>query len=178
MRFELTVPCGTPVFKTGALDHYATPPYIEDNTLFIRYAQRVKYLGIDYGTRRIGVAVSDDTGSVAFPLTVVPSDGDALSHIATLAKENNAETIIVGESFNFKDEPNEVMEDIEQFKKDIAELTQLPVEYERELFTSAQAARQFAPDGSRKEMPSQEKLDASAAALILQGYLDRTRKTS
>ena len=69
------------------------------------------------------------------------------------------------------------MEDIEQFKKDIAELTGLPVEYERELFTSSMAARQFTPDGSRKENPSQEKLDASAAALILQGYLDRNRKT-
>ncbi len=138
----------------------------------------MKYLGIDYGTKRIGLAVSDDTGTVAFPLTVVASDRDALSRVAALAKENNAETIVLGESFDFKGEPNDVMEDIEQFKNDIAELSGLPVDYERELFTSAQAARQFEPDGSRKGMPSQEKLDASAAALILQGYLDRKRKTS
>jgi len=138
----------------------------------------VKYLGIDYGTKRIGVAVSDDTGSVAFPLTTVASDREALSRVAALAKENNVETIVLGESRDFKGEPNPVMEDIEQFKKDIAELSGLPVEYEQELFTSSMAARQFAPDGSRKENPSQEKLDASAAALILQGYLDRNRKTS
>jgi RNase H-fold protein (predicted Holliday junction resolvase) len=67
------------------------------------------------------------------------------------------------------------MEDIEQFKTDLAELTGLTVEYEPELFSSAAAAWQYTPDGSRKQNPSQEKLDAAAAALILQSYLDRKR---
>ncbi|HVV38754.1 MAG TPA: Holliday junction resolvase RuvX [Candidatus Paceibacterota bacterium] len=145
----------------------------------------MKCLGIDYGTKRIGVAVSDDTGSVAFPLTTIASDRGALDATIALIKENNVETIVIGESRNFQNEPNPVMEDIEQFKNDIAELTGLPVEYEREFMTSTQAARQFTPgrlpagrQGSRKEAPSQAKLDASAAALILQGYLDRNRKTS
>ena len=84
---------------------------------------------------------------------------------------------MIGESRNFSGEKNEVMEDIEQFKKDIGELSGLPVHYEREFFTSALAARQFAPEEkSRKANPSQEKLDASAAALILQSYLDRMHK--
>ncbi len=138
----------------------------------------MKYLGIDYGTKKIGVAVSDDGGTVAFPLTTLKSDRDAVGEVAALAKSREVGTIVIGESRNFQNEPNPVMEDIEQFKKDIANLTGLPVEYEREFFTSTQAARQFAPDGSRKENPSQEKLDASAAALILQGYLDRIKKTS
>jgi len=69
------------------------------------------------------------------------------------------------------------MEDIEQFKSDIAELTGLPVSYEREFFTSALAARQFAPEEkSRKANPNQDKLDASAAALILQSFLDKLKK--
>ena len=83
----------------------------------------------------------------------------------------------MGESRNFAGEKNEVMEDIEQFKQDIGELAGVSVHYEREFFTSAMAARQFAPEeGSRKANPSQEKLDASAAALILQSYLDRLKK--
>jgi putative Holliday junction resolvase len=135
----------------------------------------MKYLGIDYGTKRIGVAVSDDTGSLAFPLTVVASGPKALEEVANIARVNNVEMIIIGESLNFKNEPNEVMEDIEQFKADIGELTTLPVEYQRELMTSMEAARQFAPDGSRKKNPSQEKLDAAAAALILQSYLDKKK---
>ncbi len=144
----------------------------------------MKYLGIDYGTKRIGVAVSDDTGSIAFPLTTLKSDREALVRVAALVQENKVEKIVIGESKNFQNEPNEVMEDIEQFKKDIAELTQLEAVYEPELFSSAQAARQYTPDvspgglrprGSRKANPSQEKLDAAAAALILQSYLDRGR---
>jgi putative Holliday junction resolvase len=135
----------------------------------------MKYLGLDYGTKRIGVAVSDDTGSIAFPLTVVESGPKALEEVADIARVNNVEVIVMGESLNFKNEKNEVMEDIEQFKADIAELTQLPVEFEKEFFSSAQAARQFTPDGSRKKNPSQDKLDAAAAALILQGYLDKKK---
>lgn len=135
----------------------------------------MKYLGIDYGTKRIGVAVSDDTGSIAFPLAIVDAGPQALEEVANIARVNNVEAIVIGESLNFKDEKNPVMEDIEQFKSDIAELSGLPVEYQREFFTSAEAARQFAPDGSRKKNPSQEKLDAAAAALILQGYLDKKK---
>jgi putative Holliday junction resolvase len=136
----------------------------------------MKFLGIDYGTKRIGVAVSDDTATLAFPLTTVLAGPGALSHIDKLVKENAVETIVIGESRDFAGKPNTVMEDIEQFKKDLQELTQLPVVYEQEFFSSSAAARQFTPDASRKENPSQEKLDASAAALILQSYLDRTRK--
>ena len=135
----------------------------------------MKSLGIDYGTKRIGVAVSDDTGSIAFPLTVVAAGPKALEEVANIVRVNNVEQIILGESLNFKNEPNEVMEDIEQFKIDIGELANVPVIYEKEFMSSAMAARQFAPDGSRKKNPSQEKLDAAAAALILQSYLDKQK---
>ena len=135
----------------------------------------MKYIGIDYGTKKIGVAVSDDTGTLAFPLVTVAAGPTALQTIATLIKDNGVGKIVLGESHNFKNEPNAVMEDIQQFEKDIAELSGLDVVYEREFFTSTEAARQFAPDGSRKEMPSQEKLDASAAAIILQSYLDKQK---
>ncbi len=136
----------------------------------------MRLLGIDYGTKRIGVAVSDEDGRVAFPLGVVEAGSSALSEIAALAKENDVEGVVIGESRNLAGEPNPVMEDIEQFKKDIGELTGLTVVYEREFFTSALAARQFAPEEkSRKANPSHENLDASAAALILQSYLDRMK---
>ena len=135
----------------------------------------MKYLGIDYGLRRIGVAVSDDTGALAFPLTTVPANPEALQTVHALVKENRVEKIILGESRNFKNEPNSVMEDIELFKKDLEEVSGLPVEYQQEFMTSMEAARQYEPDGSRKANPSQEKLDAAAAALILQSYLDRAR---
>jgi putative holliday junction resolvase len=133
----------------------------------------MKYIGIDYGTKRIGVARSDESGTLAFPLTTIAAGPNALALVAALANKESAHKIIIGESRDFKNEPNVVQEDIEQFKSDLAELTGLPVEYQNELFSSAQAARQFAPEEkSRKENPSQAQLDASAAALILQSYLD------
>jgi putative holliday junction resolvase len=133
----------------------------------------MKYLGIDYGTKRIGIATSDDEGRVAFPLTVVDAGPEALSQIVELAKKNNVQKVVIGESQTLGGEANAVQEDIGQFKKDIAELSGLPVEYEREFFTSSLAARQFTPDGSRKENPEHKNLDASAAALLLQSYLDK-----
>lgn len=137
----------------------------------------MKYIGIDYGTKKIGIAFSDENGSIAFPHAVIPAGRDALSAVAALITEKGAGKIVVGESRNFSGEKNEVMEDIEQFVRDLEQLTALPVAYEREFFTSALAARQFAPEEkSRKANPSQDTLDASAAALILQSYLDRNKK--
>ena len=135
----------------------------------------MKYLGVDYGTKRIGLAVSDDTGSMAFPLTTIEAGKEALSKVAEEVQKNNIEKIVIGESRNFQNEPNDVMEDIEQFKKDLAGLSGKEVVYEQEFMSSAAAARQYAPDGSRKQNPSQAKLDAAAAALILQSYLDRAK---
>lgn len=122
----------------------------------------MKLLGIDYGTKRIGIAVSDDGGRMAFPLTTVLAGPKALAEVGDLIKKNNVEGIVIGESRNFKNEPNVVQEDIDRFKKDIEELTKLPVHYQLEFMTSAQAAR----EGESKQ------LDASAAALILQQYID------
>ena len=136
----------------------------------------MKYLGIDYGTKRIGLALSDDDGRVAFPHSVIKAGPQALSEVHALIEERGVGTVVLGESRDFSGERNAVMEDIELFKKDLEELANVPVHYEQELFTSAQAARQFAPEeGSRKQNPSQEMLDASAAALILQSYLDRQK---
>jgi putative Holliday junction resolvase len=136
----------------------------------------MKYLGIDYGTKRIGLATSDGGGSMAFPYSTVKAGRGALSDIDGVIKKEGIDKIVLGESRDFKGEPNAVMEDIAEFKKDLEELTGLTVEFEAEFLSSAAAARQFDGDFGRKDKPSQEKLDASAAAVILQSYLDRHKK--
>jgi len=136
----------------------------------------MKYLGIDYGTKRIGLACSDTGGTVAFPHGTVKAGPQALSEINSIIQKEGVEKIIIGESRNFKGEPNAVMEDITEFKKDLEELSGLPAEYEAEFLSSAGAARQYEGDFGRKSAPSQDKLDASAAAVILQSYLDRHSK--
>ena len=147
----------------------------------------MKYLGIDYGTKRIGLATGSSDTRVAFPHSVVPAGPLALSAIDSLCKQEGVAALVIGESRDLKGAPNAVMEDIAQFAKDLGEVTGLPIHFEQELFTSTLAARQFAPEekspsgvdrprASRKANPAHTNLDASAAALILQSFLDRLNK--
>ncbi|MES2203157.1 MAG: Holliday junction resolvase RuvX [Patescibacteria group bacterium] len=133
----------------------------------------MKYIGIDYGTKRIGVAVSNEDGTMAFPLSTISAGPHALSEVHTLIQNNKAEGVVIGESKNLHNEPNAVQEDIEQFKKDLEELSGLPVAYQAEFFTTAQASRQ---GQDKRGEGGVEKSDASAAALILQSYLDTLQK--
>lgn len=134
----------------------------------------MKYLGVDFGTKRIGLALSDGEGRVAFPHAVLANTQEAMGDIAALATQEEVGQIVVGESRDFSGAPNAVQASIKEFARELGELSGIPVVFEQELFTSALAARQFAPEEkSRKANPSQEKLDAAAAALILQSYLDR-----
>jgi putative Holliday junction resolvase len=143
----------------------------------------MKFVGIDYGTKRIGVARSDEGGAVAFPLVTLAAGPHAVGEIAAIAQKEGAQKIILGESHNFKGEANKIMEDIEQFKKDLEEVAGISVVYEAEFLSSAAAARQY-HDYSQPRRPervgaptkaSESKLDASAAAVILQSYLDRIK---
>lgn len=136
----------------------------------------MKYLGIDYGTKRIGVAVSDESSTLAFPLGVVPAGKDALKEVCDIARENGVEEVVMGESKDYSGIANPVMKEVEKFKAAL-EAEGFEVVYEPEYMSSMAAARQFAPEEkSRKANPNQELLDASAAALILQNFLDRRRK--
>lgn len=133
----------------------------------------MKYLGIDYGTKRIGLAQSDESGTIAFPLSTIEAGKRAAEEVAAIAKDNRIETIVIGESRDFSGGPNAVMQEIEQFKQALAETSGLPVAYEPEFMTTAQAGRM---GQDKRGEGGVEKNDASAAALILQGYLDRTKE--
>lgn len=136
----------------------------------------MKYLGIDYGTKTIGLATGSDETRVAFPHSTVPAGPEALDAIEALCQAEGIGAVVVGESRDLAGAPNPVMAHIERFAQELSARTGLQVHFEREFFTSALAARQFAPEeGSRKQHPAHAKLDASAAALILQSFLDRQK---
>ena len=148
----------------------------------------MRLLGIDYGAKRIGVALSDEKGKMAFPHSVIANIGaeKALVNIKKICGENSVGKIALGKSLNYKGEPNPIMAKIESFKAGLEKETGLPVVYENETLTSAEARRPM--DGWRKRPPvlskrkspekerrAKMKIDASAAALILQNYLDKNR---
>ena len=122
------------------------------------------FLGIDYGTKRVGIAVSDARGRLAFPKKVVPQSPMLVDVVALYADEEGACGIIIGESRYLSGAPNAIFEDIHRFGDAVTIRTGLPVVYELEYWTSQEA---------RRTQGMTNMNDASAAALILQRYLDK-----
>lgn len=129
----------------------------------------MKMLGIDYGTKKIGFAISDEDGRIAFPRSVLKNDAGVLSFIKKLIQEEKIETIVLGESLDYSGKPNLIMEKISVFKNLLEKETNLSVIFESEFLSSKQA---------RNIHDSGELNDASAAAIILQSYLDKLKNKS
>ncbi len=142
----------------------------------------MRYLGIDYGTKRIGLALSDIEGKMAFPHKVILAEDDVIAVIVKICNEENAREIIIGESKNLNGEPNPVMKKIEVFKTALEKIAGLPVHFEPEFMTSSQAERRGeekrdenrkSGEPTRQVKTKNDMLDASAATIILQSYLDK-----
>jgi putative transcription antitermination factor YqgF len=129
----------------------------------------MKYIGIDYGTKKTGIAFSDDAGTMGFPHSVRPTDPRLLDDLALLMREKGVEAAVIGHSMNLAGEENAVASEARAFADDLKARTGIEVHFESELFTT-QAARRM-PDGTR--MPGSPDVDASAAALILTSFLER-----
>jgi putative Holliday junction resolvase len=125
----------------------------------------MKYLGIDFGEKRVGIAVSDDSGKIAFPSVVLANDQNLLKNIVDLCMQNSVETVVMGESRDYQGQINPIMWKIEGFKKQL-ETMGFKVIFEPEFMTSVQASQ---ITGENKM------LDASAAAIILQSYLNKSK---
>jgi putative Holliday junction resolvase len=123
----------------------------------------MRYMGIDYGTKRVGIAISDEGGEFALPFIVLNNSKDLVKEIVSIAKENKIEEIIMGESKDYKGKPNAIMPQVLNLKKDL-EKKKLTVTLEPEFMTSENAER---------FQGKHDMLDASAAALILQSFLDK-----
>lgn len=140
-----------------------------------------RFMGIDYGTKRIGVAISDENSTLAFPKEIVLNDSNTFKKIGDIIKKEKVEEIVVGESVDFSGKLNALSGRIEVFILELKERFDLPVHKQKEFLTSVEARRSAS---SKKDFnPSQAhskikqiksgRIDASAAALILQRYLDR-----
>jgi putative Holliday junction resolvase len=128
----------------------------------------MKYIGIDYGKKRIGIAVSDESGQFALPKEVFANDDKLIERICLLVKGVKAEAIIIGESKDYKGKDNLIMREINMFKEKLGAVIPISIHLEPEFMTSF-AAQRF--------QGKNEFHDASAAALILQSFLDKKSKT-
>lgn len=130
----------------------------------------MRYIGIDYGTKKTGIALSDEAGTMGFPHGVRPTDSRLLDDLALLIKEKEVGAAVIGESMNFAGGENAVAAEARSFAADLKARTGIEIHFESEMMTT-QAARRF-PDGTRME--GSPDVDAQAAALILTSFLERT----
>lgn len=129
-------------------------------------------LGIDPGSHRIGVAVSDATGTIASPLQFVATDTDVMAGLRVICDEYEITTIVIGLPISLDGSEGPSAAAARELGDEIAEKIGLPVEYRDERFTSHTAESALIKGGVRRKK-RKEKRDQVAAAVMLQGWLDR-----
>jgi len=130
-----------------------------------------KIIGIDYGSRRVGVSLSDVAKVYAFAKEILPNNEALLDTLARLAEKEEAECFVVGESDNPVGGENIIMHRVAIFSKALEVRTGLKVEQVSEAYSTAEARRPLETNEKTRKDKNMY-VDASAAAIILQKYLD------
>ena len=143
----------------------------------------MRYLGIDYGSKRVGIAISDEEGRVAFPYKILVNNLELVDSVHNICGQEEISAIVLSESYNQFGQKNKIMGSIEEFKRNIEAELGIPVYLEKEFMTTVFAREMMieATGFLKKTVNSAKKLakektgkaDATAATLILQRFLDR-----
>lgn len=138
----------------------------------------MRILAVDHGEKRIGLALSDPTGTLASPLTVLKHVSRLLdaAQVANLAAENEAGLIVIGQSFDEEGEPNLAGRRAAKFAEALREQTRIPVELFDESFSTQDARATIIELGfSRKKRAGHH--DSLAAVMILRSYIEAKRQS-
>lgn len=127
----------------------------------------MRYLGIDYGAKRVGIAMSDERGDFSYPLKVLENSETLINDLVSICKENNIGEIVVGDSKNFAQKENDIMKEVKPFVDKLRVASGVDVHLHPEFMTSLEAERLQGHN---------EMHDASAAALILKSYLESNKQ--
>ena len=126
----------------------------------------MRLLGIDFGSKRVGIALTDESGTMAFPRDVFENNKDLVKRTAELAEAENVERIIIGHSLRGDGTENPIQEAIREFIGELTLLLPVSIELVPEQYTTKEALRL---------QEKNEYTDASAAAIILNSYIERTK---
>ena len=135
-----------------------------------------RIIGIDYGKKRVGVAVSDPLGIFASALDTVPS-ASIIDYLKGYIEKEHVTLFVIGYPMNLNNKPSEAAQYVDQFLNRLRkQFPSIPVKLEDERFTSQLAFRTMI-DGGVKKMDRRNKgmVDKISAAIILQSYLDRNK---
>jgi putative Holliday junction resolvase len=130
-------------------------------------------LGVDYGTKRIGLAISDDLGLMARPLEVVRR-ADLMETLSRMVDEYDVATVVVGLPTSLAGHEGASASEARELGSEIAARLGIPVTYVDERFTTRMAESALIETGMRRRS-RRNAVDKAAAAIILQTYLDSVR---
>lgn len=133
----------------------------------------MRVLALDYGTKRIGVALSDELKMIASPLEYIPAEPgeEFLARLESIVRERNVESILVGLPRNMDGSLGPAAEKVRGFVEILRGRLSVPIRTWDERLTSAQANRLLIESGVRRDARKQQ-VDKMAAAILLQSYLD------
>jgi putative Holliday junction resolvase len=136
-----------------------------------------RYIGIDYGRKRTGVAASDPLGIFASALDTIDST-KLIDYLKNYATSERILAFVVGYPVNMNGQPSEAQADVDVFLKQLKKaFPETPVHLEDERFTSVLAHRAMIDGGMKyKDRRNKASVDKIAAAIILQSFLDRQNK--
>ena len=132
-----------------------------------------RVLGVDLGTKNLGLAVSDETATIARPLETLRSVGPRkdVAAVARIAADHGVERVVVGDPRNMDGTPGALAEVVERFAAGLREISGLPVDLWDERLTTVAAERALR-EGGMSGRRRRRVVDQVAATIILQGWLD------
>jgi putative holliday junction resolvase len=131
----------------------------------------MRYLAIDYGAKRTGLAVADDAHAIASPLEVIDSHSLRISRIIEVIKSQQIDALVIGLPLNMDGTEGKQSKTVRQFAKEIKKQIDIPIHFQDERLSSFDAEQKLAALGLTRKKKKKH-LDAVAAAAILQSFLD------
>jgi putative Holliday junction resolvase len=137
----------------------------------------LRILAVDPGSKRVGLAVSDPTGTIATGLSTIPAEpaSTLASRLAEVAKQQDASRIIVGLPIEMNGKRGAAATAATELSRGLRQASGLPVELVDERLTTVAAERSLIAAGVRREKRKLS-VDRVAATLLLQGHLDRGKR--
>ncbi|MBL0316292.1 MAG: Holliday junction resolvase RuvX [Flavobacteriales bacterium] len=133
-----------------------------------------KVIGLDYGSKRTGVAISDDRGIIASPLATIETSA-VLDYLSALINKEKVQTLVLGEAKRLNGQSSEITAEQEKFAQKLrAKFAEVKLVRVNEMFTSKMAQQALIAGGYKKSQRAEKgNLDKMSAAIILQSYLDQ-----
>lgn len=136
-----------------------------------------RILGIDYGSVRIGLSLSDPLGLIAQPIEAFRNDASLFTNLGQVSARENVTLIVVGMPFNLKGQKAKKAEEVQKFIERLREELGIETLTWDERFTTTIANQTMLAMGTKKKERQKKdgRIDSMAAAVMLQGYLDSTK---